>query len=68
MLSLARLQEYLRFKAGQHHEVVSLLAFDLFFHATDPNPVSNNEQAGHVYEQVGFSPQATFVVYEKPTS
>ena len=41
MLSLARLQEYLRFKAGQHHEVVPLLPFLLFFHETDTSPESN---------------------------
>jgi hypothetical protein len=50
MLSLARLHDYLRFKARQHHEVVSHPPFDLFFHATDPSPDSNyalvNEPAG----------------------
>lgn len=50
MLSLAHLQEYLHFKAGQHHEVVPLLPFRLFFHETDPSPESNyalvNEPGG----------------------
>jgi ribosomal protein S18 acetylase RimI-like enzyme len=30
--------------------------------------ITANEQAGRVYEHVGFRPQATFVVYEKPAS
>jgi ribosomal protein S18 acetylase RimI-like enzyme len=41
MLSHARLQEYLRFKADQHHQVVPLPPFHLFFHETDPSPESN---------------------------
>jgi ribosomal protein S18 acetylase RimI-like enzyme len=54
MLPLARLQEYLHFKAGQHHEVVSLLPFHLFLHETDPSPESNyalvNEPGGEALQ------------------
>lgn len=41
MLSLISLQDYLRFKAQQHHEVVSSPPFTLFFHTTDSSPASN---------------------------
>jgi ribosomal protein S18 acetylase RimI-like enzyme len=41
MLPLARFQEYLRYKACQHHEVVPLPPFTLFFHETDARPESN---------------------------
>src|SRR5262249_3352867 len=41
MLSLISLQDYLRFKARQHHEVVSTPPFTLFFHPTDSSPASN---------------------------
>src|SRR5258708_10591932 len=41
MLSLISLQEYLRFKARQHHEVVSSPPFLLFFHTTDTSLESN---------------------------
>jgi GNAT superfamily N-acetyltransferase len=41
MLSLLSLQEYLRFKARQHHEVVSLPPFLLLFHPTDASSESN---------------------------
>lgn len=41
MLSLISLQEYLRFKARQQHEVISSSPFTLFFHATDASSESN---------------------------
>jgi hypothetical protein len=41
MLSLINLQEYLRFKARQHHEVVSAPPFTLFFHTTDGSSDAN---------------------------
>src|SRR5438105_4281234 len=41
MLSLSRLQEYLRFKARQHHEMVSSPPFLIFFHANDSDSESN---------------------------
>jgi predicted GNAT family acetyltransferase len=41
MLSLISLQEYLRFKACQHHEVVSAPPFTLFFHTTDESSDAN---------------------------
>ncbi|HEY4389065.1 MAG TPA: GNAT family N-acetyltransferase [Ktedonobacteraceae bacterium] len=41
MLSLLSLQEYLRFKARQHHEVISSSPFTIFFHPTDASPESN---------------------------
>ncbi len=41
MHPLARLQEYLRFKAGQYHEIVPFSPFTLFFHESDTSPESN---------------------------
>ena len=41
MLSLISLQEYLHFKARQHHEVVSAPPFTLFFHTTDGSSDAN---------------------------
>jgi hypothetical protein len=41
MLSLISLQEYLRFKARQHHEVVSSPPFTLFLHTTDSSEDTN---------------------------
>jgi predicted GNAT family acetyltransferase len=41
MFSLTSLQEYLRFKAHQHHEAVSSPPFTLFFHTTDPGEDAN---------------------------
>ncbi len=41
MLSLSSLQEYLCFKARQHHEVVFLPPFNLFLHTTDFSTESN---------------------------
>jgi ribosomal protein S18 acetylase RimI-like enzyme len=41
MFPLARIQAYLRFKASQHHKVVPLPPFLLFFHETDASSESN---------------------------
>jgi ribosomal protein S18 acetylase RimI-like enzyme len=41
MLSLIRLQEYLRFQAHHHHEVIAAPPFPLFLHATDTSSAAN---------------------------
>ena len=41
MLSLISLQEYLHFKAHQHHEIVFSPSFTLFLHPTDSGEDAN---------------------------
>jgi hypothetical protein len=41
MLSQIRLQEYLRFQAHHHHEVIAAPPFPLFLHATDTSSAAS---------------------------